>query len=374
MTILAEELAKAGDLSPVPLRAPDGSQQGAIYDPIMVAAVRARMALAAGATSGESRAPALIAVVVHPTMCNGAAIAPAAIRVLRGQRAQPPTGELRSGRGAQATLPGEPMPEGARLTVLPAFPLNDSTVEADFPASDCGDARTLTFEVQATPAAPVVPLTPWLPIPEGTRGVLSPTSVVLSAWIDRAGRARFVETVDGPGALADAATDYVTGLEFRPLALNATPVATQVSFRLGFRRPGEGQPATAASNSRSPEIATDAAPELAGAASRCPVSSDATYGFAATNPIRVGGDPFQGPARQRAFLANLRGPAGEAVRFRRIGSVPVGVNASGGLLDLYDVVHAGLEASVRLYMDLYSSGELQAPVGFACPAPFDIGG
>jgi len=156
--------------------------------------------------------------------------------------------------------------------------------------------------------------------------------------------------------------------------VNDTPVTMEVSFRLGFTKTGEAPPATATTNSRSPEIATEPAPELAGVASRCAVSDDPTFGYHTSNPIKVGGDYLEGPARQRAYLRNLRGPAGEAIRFRRLGSVPLGVNASGGLLDLYVAIHGGMEDSVHLYLDQYRSGELEAPVGFACPAPFNVGG
>lgn len=371
LTALAAEVIDEGALSPIPLMGSDGRQGGVLYDPLSAAAVRVRMARAAGADPGSSRAPQLVVVVVYPRACGGEAPA-TAIRVFTGNAPRQPLGILRFGSGAQATLPGEKWPDESRLVLFQAFPWNDVRVEAEF--SGCADDSTATFEVGTKPAGPVSPLDPWLTVPDGTRGVLSSTSVFLTAWIDRAGKARFVQATDGPDSLFAAATNYIEGHEFRPLELNGVPIVTQVSFRLGFQKPGAERPATASSNSRSTEIATEASPELADTPPRCAVAEDANYGYEAANPIRVGGEPFEGPARQRAFLSNLRGPAGESVRFRRLGSVPVGVNAVGGLLDLYEVIHSDLEASVRIYMDVYSTGDLRAPAGFKCAAPFNIGG
>ena len=44
----------------------------------------------------------------------------------------------------------------------------------------------------------------------------------------------------------------------------------------------------------------------------CPISTDDTYGYTKENAIRVGdgGELFGGPARERAYLDNLRGPNG----------------------------------------------------------------
>lgn len=371
---LAEEMLKAGSIPTVQLTSPDGRSHGVIYDAIAVAAVGARRAIEMGVPPASSRAPQLVAIVMFPESCGGAEVPPTAVRVLRGGEVVQPMGVLRFGTGAAATLPGETWPDGARLSLLPAFPWDAITIEADFPESSCGAAHGVSLNLAATPAAPLEPLTPWLAVPAGARGVLSPTSVALRAWIDPSGAARFIEATNGPESLWQTAVDYVGGQRFSPVRINGTPIASAVSFRLGFRAEGGQQAATATSNSRSPEIATRPAPELAGAPGRCAVADDATYGYSTDNPIRVGGEPFEGPARQRAFLSNLRGPAGEAVRFRRLGSVPVGVNAAGGLLDLYEVIHADMEASVRMYMDLYSTGELRAPAGFKCAAPFNIGG
>jgi hypothetical protein len=89
-----------------------------------------------------------------------------------------------------------------------------------------------------------------------------------------------------------------------------------------------------------------------------------TYGFSPENPIHVGG----GPAGQEEFLESLRGPQGEPVAWRRLGSccefeTPNGIMGYG-LLDLYEVIYEGLERPVILYLDMYEAEAVYAPTGF----------
>jgi len=98
----------------------------------------------------------------------------------------------------------------------------------------------------------------------------------------------------------------------------------------------------------------------------CPISSDPTYGYTQTNPIEVGGGPFDGPARERAYLDNLRGPNGEALGYSRTGSLPTNTT----ILDIYQIT--GLNQTVTLYIDEYNYSEPMAPVGFTCAAAFPL--
>jgi len=89
-----------------------------------------------------------------------------------------------------------------------------------------------------------------------------------------------------------------------------------------------------------------------------------TYGFSPENPIHVGG----GPEGQHAFLSALRGPEGQPLAWRRLGSccefeTPNGIMGRG-LLDIYEVFHEGMERPVILYLDMYDSGPVAAPTGF----------
>ena len=98
----------------------------------------------------------------------------------------------------------------------------------------------------------------------------------------------------------------------------------------------------------------------------CVISTDDTYGYTQENPIKVGGDDFGGPPRERAFLDNLLGPNGEKISYERIGSMDFGDT----ILDAFDIT--GLGKKVTLYIDEYSYTEPQAPVGFTCLSAFPL--
>lgn len=100
----------------------------------------------------------------------------------------------------------------------------------------------------------------------------------------------------------------------------------------------------------------------------CPIATDDTYGYTKENAIRVGdgGDLLGGPARERAYLDNLRGPNGEPISYERTGSL----NFEDAILDEYII--SGLPTPITLYIDIYKFEELKAPVGFTCAGPFDL--
>lgn len=98
----------------------------------------------------------------------------------------------------------------------------------------------------------------------------------------------------------------------------------------------------------------------------CTVSDDKTYGFTEQNPIRVGGDWLEGPAREEAYLDNLLGPNGETLKYEREGSFSSGDT----ILDRYHVTGPGIE--VVLYLDENSYTPPLAPVGFTCVGEFPL--
>jgi hypothetical protein len=103
-------------------------------------------------------------------------------------------------------------------------------------------------------------------------------------------------------------------------------------------------------------------------AGTCPVATDDRYGYTKENAIRVGdgGELFGGPARERAYLDNLRGPNGEPITYERTGSL----NFEDTILDEYLIT--GLGTPVTLYLDIYKFEELKVPVGFTCVGSFDL--
>ena len=106
-----------------------------------------------------------------------------------------------------------------------------------------------------------------------------------------------------------------------------------------------------------------------GSASRCGAAKDATYGVSSANPIKVGLDAATGPGRQLQYLSALRGPTGQAVQYRRVGTA----SSAGTIFDVYDLAYPGLPMPVRLYLDSYHFDELTAPAGFTCAIDIGLG-
>lgn len=107
-------------------------------------------------------------------------------------------------------------------------------------------------------------------------------------------------------------------------------------------------------------------PVSSSATGSCAIASDPSYGYTQENPIKVGGDAFNGPPRERAYLDNLAGPNGEKISYERTGSSDFGDT----ILDAFAIT--GLSKIVTLYIDEYSYSEPQAPVGFTCLSTFSL--
>jgi hypothetical protein len=101
------------------------------------------------------------------------------------------------------------------------------------------------------------------------------------------------------------------------------------------------------------------------------ISTDKTYGLSDRNPVQVGGvDKKEGPLNERRFLNALAGPNGEEVSYYRAGSCcpikskndPFGLGSV--MLDNYRVTWENSKDTVSIYINMYDSGKLKAPVGF----------
>lgn len=99
-------------------------------------------------------------------------------------------------------------------------------------------------------------------------------------------------------------------------------------------------------------------------------SSDKSYGFTESNPIKVGGrSESMGPKNERRFLSALKGPNGEIVRFYREGScclfeTPNVEKGMKGLLDTYKVYWENMtDDTLRIYINMYDKDSLMIPVG-----------
>lgn len=111
-------------------------------------------------------------------------------------------------------------------------------------------------------------------------------------------------------------------------------------------------------------------PAVGTEAPQCETAEDGAYAYSKEQPVQVGGSPMYGAARQRRYLDALRGPAGERVEYKRLGSGP---GPDGTILDTYVLTYPGLEAPVTIYLDWYHYNPQKAPRGFTCGQPFNLG-
>ena len=161
----------------------------------------------------------------------------------------------------------------------------------------------------------------------------------------------------------------VTGiLSDRPIegrAVAVVPVQDSVFFAIGVSNLESGPDAWQTTGSVYFEAMLDTV-EFIEVQNRggCSISEDKTHGFTEANPIRVGGDFLEGPARERAYLDNLLGPNGEILAYERNGSISSGDT----ILDVYHITGANID--VVLYIDEYRYEPLQAPYGFTCAGEF----
>lgn len=103
----------------------------------------------------------------------------------------------------------------------------------------------------------------------------------------------------------------------------------------------------------------------------CVFADDPQFGAQPDKPIQVGGGPMYGAARQRRYVDALRGPGGEPIAYKRLGSALAPDDDT--MLDRYEVTYEGLTEPRILYLDWYHFVEPRAPRGFTCGAPFELG-
>lgn len=95
------------------------------------------------------------------------------------------------------------------------------------------------------------------------------------------------------------------------------------------------------------------------------IADDSEYGYRSEKAIRLGGESGH---KQIAFLDQLRGPAGQKVRYTRTGACAAYKDESQpfgkALIDCYTVTYDGLDKPVTLFLDIYRSEKVFAPQGF----------
>jgi hypothetical protein len=178
----------------------------------------------------------------------------------------------------------------------------------------------------------------------------------------------FSVMIDGIEGSGVHLTGTLFGFPFQGEAFAVVKSDTQFLFGLGIANLTQNPDDWEAVGSDALERMMGTMKFLGGSAAgnACPVSDDETYGYAMANAIKVGGGPFEGPARERNYLDNLLGPNGEVISYVRQGSQPF----EETILDIYVIDYPGLQDPIILFIDEYSFEELSAPVGFNCSDSF----
>lgn len=99
-------------------------------------------------------------------------------------------------------------------------------------------------------------------------------------------------------------------------------------------------------------------------------ASDPNYGFSEQSPVKVGGGFGSGSDLTYKYLNALRGPAGETIRYDRVGTCcpfksPNSPFGGEALLEVYQVTVPGLGSPRRLYFNWYDSGDVLIPAGLS---------
>lgn len=98
-------------------------------------------------------------------------------------------------------------------------------------------------------------------------------------------------------------------------------------------------------------------------------AKDKNYGYTEDDPILVGKPGgMGGPKEERMFLNALKGPLGQDIGYRRLGSCcnfkTDNGYMGGGLLDKYEIIWEDQEEPVILFINMYDHGDMYIPEGF----------
>ncbi|ANB18906.1 Hypothetical protein I596_2913 [Dokdonella koreensis DS-123] len=99
-------------------------------------------------------------------------------------------------------------------------------------------------------------------------------------------------------------------------------------------------------------------------------TTDASYGYTAKNPIKLGGvGEGEGPQRERLFLSSLRGPGGEPIAYERLGSCCPIESENGfdgwAMLDKFELRIDGHAEPRYLYISIYDEDAVGVPFGLS---------
>ena len=100
------------------------------------------------------------------------------------------------------------------------------------------------------------------------------------------------------------------------------------------------------------------------------ISDDPTYGYTEINPIKVGNRGKKPEFNEFKYINALRGPNGEELFFRDLGSCCQGLSSKKrkrkilGQLIIYEVTYDSLSKPIFLFINNHEYQPLYTPIGF----------
>ena len=348
---------------------------GVMFDRFHIGAVMARAQIVAGATptptsTGRGRPDAAsfhssLWSSRFPLTCDAARNPPLDMRFADATgRVLQKSGAIAAGAELSVLLPGVAVADGAIAASFPEHALPDATVtisNAPGGASSGTSAEAALHLGRQTPPR-ILERIVTQKLPDGMAAE-PPTTVHVNFLVDADGLPRFATALDGPtelqrtaerrrraaGATIPSSSNGggVTDEHDRPHRLHRrrrTAALWAPGLRLGAAGPGGDERSAAARRDVARRHRGDAThdtlsidiPGLTLVTSKCAVADDEQYGFTVGHPIKVGNDVFTGPAREVRYLNALRGPIGQGIHFRRVGSLP---GPDQTILDAYEITY-----------------------------------
>jgi hypothetical protein len=100
------------------------------------------------------------------------------------------------------------------------------------------------------------------------------------------------------------------------------------------------------------------------------ISDDSSYGYSEKKPIKLASEKGElSAATEYKYMRSLLGPKGEEISFKRLGSCCAYKTNSpralfgSALLDKFEITISGSNEKKVIYLDMYETGIVKAPMG-----------
>src|SRR5690349_12359530 len=360
---LAVELGADRDVVPVQLGPDNANPIAVVYDRFSRAHHIARRAFQKNAALNPAAPPrdlitGQMLIVAFALNCGDRVVKPTDVNITRNTQPLPKWLAV-SGAALQKLLPDVPAPDGAIGLQFQDTELRDGQIVRVSYADTICNEKERQISIPVTKSVPRISERPQIEMPMDQPAPASSITLTLSGVVDLDGRIRYASAPEATTPFGKAALTAANKMKFNPARINGWPVPFTDGVIVTFGAAAAPPPAAGGST---PDVAG-----LTAASSKCEVSADDTFGRFVSRAIRIGGKA-DGMDRIKQFLAVLRGPAGQGLRYEFSGPVMMG----GKTIEGVEVRYAGLAEAQRIYFDTSLEDKLLAPHGFTCAAPIVI--